>query len=203
MKLRLIPILLLLVGAAGLVLYATTPVVLTKAHYVRAVGPNDLVQSFKVNFDGSGEVTTVGTYIGNPYEHTQLIPVDGWDYYSQIDPEPFPTITMYLSFIGLGIAVLGMFFSIFGYSNGLRIAGALLAIIGGGLGLAGSFMLYNWNLEFQEGCEDYIQINAAFLYSDEYEITYSTFGPGWLAPVISSGLIALGSVFLLLTKPKK
>lgn len=202
MKLRLIPILLLLVGAAGLVLYATTPVVMVKAHYVREINPIDFVQTFNVRFGGNGEYTTDGIYQGNPTNEYVPVAKDDWDSQS-IDVDPYPDAVMYLSFVGLGLAFLGMFLSIFGYSNGLRIAGALLAIIGGGLGITGSFMLYNWNQAFQEECYFEIQVDAGFMMVDEYTITYSTFGPGWLATVISSGLIALGSVFLILVKPKK
>ena len=202
MKLRLIPILLLLVSIAGVVLYATTPVVMTKVRYVREISNTDFVQSFNVRFGGNGEVTAVGDYLGSPINEINLIEKDGWDYYS-IDVEPYPIISMYLSFVGLGLACLGMFLSIFGYSDGLRIAGALLAIIGGGLGIAGSFMLFNWNTTFQDECRIYIQVNAGFMSVDSYTISYNTFGPGWLATVISSGSIVIGSVFLLFIKPKK
>lgn len=202
MKLRLIPILLLLVSIAGVVLYVTTPVVLTKVQYVREISNTDFVQSFNVGFGGDGDVTAIGEYLGVPVNEINLIEKDGWDYYF-IDVEPYPDVAMYLSFVGLGLAFLGMFLSIFGYSNGLRIAGALIAIIGGGLGLAGSFMLFSWNTTFQEECAQYIQVNAGFMFVDSYDITYSTFGPGWLATVISSGLIVLGSILLLIIKPKK
>lgn len=201
MKLRLMPILLMLVGIAGIVLYITTPVIMTKVHYVREGFGTDFVQTFNVRFGGNGEVTSIGELVGNPIDFSYAVDKDGWDYYL-IDIDPWNDVVVYLSFVGLGLALLGMFLSMFGYSNGLRIAGALLAIIGGGLGLTGCFMIYNWNTTFQVECAQYIQVNAGFLFSD-YTITYSTFGIGWLAPVISSGLIALGSVFLILTKPKK
>ncbi|NHJ31551.1 MAG: hypothetical protein FK732_01695 [Asgard group archaeon] len=200
MKLRLMPILLMLVGVAGVVLYATTPVIMTKVHYVREGFGTDFVQTFKFRFGGNGEVTSIGELAGSPIDTSYPIDKDGWDYY-WIDLDPYNDVVIYLSFVGLGVAFLGIFFSIFGYSDGLRIAGALLGIIGGGLGIAGGFMLYNYNTTFQADCEIYAQVNAGFLFST-YTITYGTFGPGWLAPVISSGLIAIGSVFLLLIKPK-
>lgn len=201
MKLRLLPILLMLVGIAGVVLYATTPVVMTQVRYVNEGVDTDLTQSFNVHFGGSGEVITGGEYLGNPEDNINPIEKDGWDYY-YIDIDPYPDVTVYLSFVGLGLAFLGMFLSIFGYSNGLRIAGALLAIIGGGIGIAGSFMLYNWNTTFQAECAIYINVNSGFLFAED-TITYSTFGPGWLATVVSSGLIALGSIYLIIVKPKK
>ena len=200
MKLRLIPILLMLVGIAGVALYITTPVIMTKAQYVNGTG-TDFTQTFNLRFGGNGEVTSIGELNYAPIDTSYQVDKDGWDYYL-IDVEPYNAVTMYLSFVGLGLAFLGMFLSMFGYSNGLRIAGALLAIIGGGLGLTGCFMLYNYNATFQVECEQYIQVNSGFLFTS-YTVTYSTFGFGWLAPVISSGLIALGSVFLILTKPKK
>jgi hypothetical protein len=194
------PILLMLVGIAGIVLYITTPVIMTKAQYVNEGAGTDFTQTFNVRFGGNGEVNSVGDLLGNPIDLSYQVDKDGWDYYL-IDVDPYNDVVVYLSFVGMGLALLGMFLSIFGYSDGLRIAGALLAIIGGGLGLAGCFMLYNWNIAFQEECASYIQVNAGFLFTS-FTITYSTFGIGWLAPVISSGLIALGSVFLILIKPK-
>jgi hypothetical protein len=201
MKLRLMPIILMLVGIAGAALYATTPVIMTKIHYVREGFGTDLTQTFNIRFGGNGEVTSIGDINYAPIDTTYPVDKDGWDYYF-IDVEPYNDVVIYLSFIGLGLAFLGIFFSIFGYSDGLRIAGALLAIIGGGLGIAGCFMLFNYNTTFQIECEQYAQVNAGFLFAD-YTIEYGTFGIGWFAPVISSGLIALGSVFLLFTKPKK
>ena len=191
----------MLVGIAGVVLYITTPVIMTKVQYVNEGSDTDFIQTFNVRFGGNGEVNSVGELYGSPIDLSYPVDKDGWDYYL-IDVEPYNDVTVYLSFVGLGLAFLGMFLSIFGYSNGLRIAGALLAIIGGGLGLTGCFMLYNYNATFQVECAIYAQVNAGFLFTS-YTVTYSTFGIGWLAPVISSGLIALGSVFLILTKPKK
>ncbi len=201
MKLRLMPILLMLVGIAGVVLYATTPVIMTKVQYVNEGANTDFLQTFNVRFGGNGEVTSIGELSGSPIDMSYPIDTDGWDYYL-IDIEPHNDVVVYLSFVGLGLAFLGMFLSMFGYSNGLRIAGALLAIIGGGLGLGGCFMLFNLNTTFQAECAMYAQVNAGFL-GTSFTVTYSTFGFGWFAPVISSGLIALGSVFLILTKPKK
>ncbi|MHA1443034.1 MAG: hypothetical protein ACTSPK_14405 [Candidatus Heimdallarchaeota archaeon] len=115
----------------------------------------------------------------------------------------FPDIVIYLSFIGLGLAFLGMFLSIFGGNAGLRIAGALLGIVGGGLAIGGAFALWNWNIEFQEKCEANVWEFYSLFYWTQETITYSTFGTGWLASVSSSGLAILGSVIFLLVKPKK
>ena len=200
MKLRLMPILLMLVGIAGVVLYITTPVIMTKVQYVNEPAQTDFIQTFNVRFAGNGEVTSIGELLGAPIDSSYSVEKDGWDYYL-IDVEPYNDVVVYLSFVGLGLAFLGMFLSMFGYSDGLRIAGALLAIIGSGLGIAGCFMLYNYNTTFQSEAAIYAQVNAGFL-GTSFTVTYSTFGFGWLVPVISSGLIAIGSVFFILTKPK-
>ncbi|MHA1739599.1 MAG: hypothetical protein ACTSXA_01110, partial [Candidatus Heimdallarchaeota archaeon] len=180
----------MLVGIAGVVLYATTPVIMATANQVNEGAGTDFDRTYKVLFGGNGGTTTIGEYTGNPIDESKTIDKDGWDYYT-MNLDPYPDMAMYFSFIGLGLAFLGIFLSIFGYSDGLRIAGALLAIIGGGLGIAGSFMLYNYNLTFQEQVIISAQLDAGFL-GTSYEITYSTFGIGWFAPVISSGLLALG-----------
>ena len=124
----------------------------------------DFTQTFNVRFGGNGEVNSFGELYGSPIDASYPVDKDGWDYYL-IDVEPYNDVTMYLSFVGLSLAFLGMFLSIFGYSNGLRIAGALLAIIGGGLGLTGCFMLYNYNTTFQVECAQYAQVNAGFLFT--------------------------------------
>ncbi|MHA1171622.1 MAG: hypothetical protein ACTSQ3_06050 [Candidatus Heimdallarchaeota archaeon] len=201
MKLRVLPIIIMLFGIAGVVLFATTPVVMTKARFVNEGANTDFTESFNVFFGGNGQVVVKGDYLGSPADDINLVDKNNWYLYA-INVEPYPDIVVYLSFLGLGLAFLGIFLSIFGYNDGLRIAGALLGIIGGGLGLTGCFLLYNWNVEFQEQTPNFISIHAMTT-STDYTITYSTFGFGWFAPVISSGLIALGSVFLILTKPKK
>ncbi|MHA1442555.1 MAG: hypothetical protein ACTSPK_11955, partial [Candidatus Heimdallarchaeota archaeon] len=116
----------------------------------------------------------------------------------------YPDIVIYLSFIGLGLAFLGMFLSIFGGNAGLRIAGALLGIVGGGLAIGGAFALWNWNIEFQDKCAVNVMDDFYSVYYWTPEtITYNTFGVGWLTYVLSSGLAILGSVIFLLVKPKK
>ena len=140
MKLRLIPILLMLVGIAGVVLYITTPVIMTKVQYVNEGAGTDLTQIFNVRFGGNGEVTSIGELNHATIDESYPVDKDGWDYYL-IDVEPYNDVVVYLTFVGLGLAFLGMFLSIFGYINGLRIACALLAIIGGGLGLAGCIII--------------------------------------------------------------
>ena len=191
----------MLFGIAGVVLFATTPVVMTKARFVNEGDNTDFTESFNVFFGGNGQVVVKGDYLGNPADSITLIAKNNWDLYA-INVDPYPDIVVYLSFLGLGLAFLGIFLSIFGYSDGLRIAGALLGIIGGGLGLTGCFLLYNWNTAFQEQTPNFISIHAMTT-STTYTITYSTFGPGWLAPVISSGLVILGSIAFLISKPKK
>ena len=201
MKLRLMPILIMLVSIAGVVLFATTPIIVSEARYVNEGNNTDYTQTFNVFFGGNGESVIFGDFIGSPQDDIDPIDKNNWNSYL-IAVEPYPDIAVYFAFIGLGIAFLGIFFSIFGYSNGLRIAGALLGIIGGGLGLTGCFLLYSWTVDFQESTPTIFSINAGFSGSD-YTITYGTFGLGWLAPVISSGLVILGSIAFLIIKPKK
>ena len=96
-----------------------------------------------------------------------------------------------------------MFLSIFGGNAGLRIAGALLGIIGGGLAIGGAFALWNYNIEFQDKCEANLWESYSIYYWVTEEVTYSTFGAGWLSYVSSSGLAIIGSLIFLVTKPKK
>ena len=102
MKLRLMPILLMLVGIAGVVLYATTPVIMTKVHYVRDGFGTDFVQTFNVRFGGNGEVTSIGELNYAPIDTNYPVDKDGWDSYL-IDMEPYNDVVVYLSFIGLGV----------------------------------------------------------------------------------------------------
>lgn len=191
----------MLFGAAGIVLFAITPVVMNKGHFVNDVIDSDFTISMNVNFNGNGEVVYDGEHLGSAVDDIENVDKEDWDLWL-IDAGPYPDIVYYLSFIGLGLAFLGIFLSIFGYNDGLRVAGAILGFLGAGLAITGCFLLYNWNIEFQEDAYFFMMVNAGFT-GTTYSDAYSTFGMGWLAAVISSGLIAIGSIILIATKPKK
>lgn len=200
MKLRVLPILFSIIGVTGIVLFILMPVTTAKARFIDI--PTDTDFTFQVNayFRGDGDNVVDGMVLGNPEHDEEYIGKDEWDTYMSLT-EPYPDIVIYLSLIGLGLATLGIFLSIFGGNSGLRIAGALLGFIGGGLGIAGCFMLYNWNSAFQTQAEIYLGLVALFT-GTTHTITWSTFGIGWFFAVCSCGLIAVGSIILLVIKPK-
>jgi len=203
LRLRILPILLTLIAGAGVALFAFTPLTTCRATYIDEGFDTDLTLTFDIFFDGHGKFEKKGEYLGSPENDINYLTEEEL-HTSILDMESdFPDIVIYLSFIGLGLAFLGMFLSIFGGNAGLRIAGALLGIVGGGLAIGGAFALWNWNIEFQEKCEANVWEFYSLFYWTQETITYSTFGTGWLASVSSSGLAILGSVIFLLVKPKK
>ncbi|MBK5115039.1 MAG: hypothetical protein KGD59_13995 [Candidatus Heimdallarchaeota archaeon] len=202
MKLRILPVLLTLIAGAGIALFATTPIMTCQADYIEEGFDTDLTLTLNVYFDGSGKFVTKGDYLGSPEDDISYLTKADWNSFPISMTEEYPDIVIYLSFIGLGLAFLGMFLSIFGGNSGLRIAGALLGIIGGGLAIGGSFALWNWNIDFQAAGADIMDSYSIFYWTTEI-ITYSTFGAGWLASLTSSGLVILGSIAFLIFKPKK
>lgn len=202
MRLRILPILLTLIAGAGVTLFIFMPVMTCQATYIDEGFDTDVTLTLGVSFDGSGKLVTKGVFLGATEENIEYITADDWDLFPTLIAEEYPDIAIYLSFIGLGLAFLGMFLSIFGGNSGLRIAGALLGIVGGGLAIGGAFTLWNWNIEFQIGGANIMQ-NRSLYYGAAETITYSTFGTGWLASVTSSGLVVLGSIMFLLINPRK
>lgn len=202
MKLRILPILLTLIAGASIALFATTPLMTCQADFTEVGFDTDLTITLNVYFDGNGKFVIKGVYLGSPED--DVIYIDEADWYLPTFgiTEEYPDIVIYLSFLGLGLAFLGMFLSIFGGNSGLRIAGAILGIVGGGLAIGGSFVLWTWNIEFQVASANLMD-GYSIYYGTPEIITYSTFGAGWLASVASSGFVILGSIFLMLTKPKK
>lgn len=188
-------------SAAGVLLLVFTPVVTARARFIDVPSDSDFVFSINAYIFGNGEARLKGTVNGIPEDDVDPVDKNQWDTYLGVT-EPYPDIAIYLSFIGLGLAILGSFLSIFGGNSGLRIIGALLGIIGGGLGIAGCFLLYNFNTEFQENATTVLAFVES-LSGTTQSNTWTTFGLGWLFAVCSSGLIALGSILLLIVKPKK
>jgi hypothetical protein len=176
------------------------PMATARARFVSAP-TDDFVTSVNGDIFGNGEVLIAGTIGGVEDEDSTTWAKDEWNFQLGLTEE-YPDITIYLSFIGLGLAVIGAFLSIFGGASGMRVAGALLGIIGGGLAIAGSFLLWNFVADFKANAVIVIDL-VEFLSGIPQAGTYAGFGVGWFATVCSAGLILVGSILLLLIRPKK
>jgi hypothetical protein len=204
MKPRILPIIMTLLGGAGLVLFMVLPIMTHQVTVVDTFWDHDVTISFNVYYNGSGTILWQGTVGGSPEDTYYKVEQDTWD--SELNmSEEFPDITLYLCTIGLGVAILGMLFSVFGGNTGFRIIGAILGLAGAGMVIAGCFLMWNFNADFQQQCLDYAHpiIQALLLTLEEPVTGYSTFGIGWLGAVSSMGLIALSSFVLMFIKPRR
>ena len=198
MKPRLLPIILILLGAAGMVLFFLTPVMTARFKVVDTSTDTDFTFSLNVNYDGGGSLKIDGTELGVDVTTELEIEPGDWVY---TDAEAFPAYSIYLNAIGIGVAILGMLFSIFGGNSTLRILGALLGILGAASCITGCFLMWNFYSAFKADGDDLLEL-AELGYGTYMKGAYSNFYFGWLAPVISMGLIALSSFFFLAVKPK-
>ncbi|MHA1124639.1 MAG: hypothetical protein ACTSO7_01060 [Candidatus Heimdallarchaeota archaeon] len=199
MKPRILPIILVLLGAAGMVLFFVTPVMAVSVKIVDTSIDTNLRVSVNVYYNGSGSMTIKGTDFGIEVDDYMKIEQDSWGY---TGADEYPTISVYLCAIGLGVAILGMIFSIFGGNSALRILGAILGLAGAAACITGCFLMWNFYVAWKADADTIVEL-FELLYGAENVSSYNNFSVGWLVPVISMGLVALGSVFLLVVKPKE
>jgi len=202
MKPRILPIILTLVGVAGLLLFMLMPVMTSSAKFVETASDTDLRVSWIVYYNGSSALVMKGMDTGIEIDIKLKIEQGDLDTLFPGITEEYPDITIYLCFIGLGVAILGMLFSIFGGNAGLRIIGALLCLAGAGMAITGGFLLWNFNQQFQAETNDFFEALSTSS-SIPLSSRYATFGIGWFAAVGSMGLFTLSSIFLMVVKPKR
>ena len=204
MKPRILPIILVLFGAAGITLFLLMPVMTSSAKFIDVPTDTDLKISFDVFYNGTGHLWIKGMDFGVETDIKIKIEADEWDtIFLSVSDADYNPLTMYLSIVGLGVAILGMIFSIFGGNTGLRIIGAILALGGAGCAIAGGFMLWTFNTNFQADADDFFVAMDTSFPTIDMSHRYSTFGIGWLASISSMGLIAISALVLLVVAPKK